>query len=79
MKILKDAVAGFKSEMEGRVFPPCFDSKEQYEGWCDAEKESPTQPIRRFACRDCTLGYQDSMKLQGRCLIPAINVTKIVR
>ena len=79
MKVLQQAVASYKQGMENRNFPPCFDSPEQYEAWSEHEREAPTQPIRRFVCRDCDACYQAQMTAEGRCLNTDIDVTKIVR
>jgi hypothetical protein len=56
-------------EVIAREFPPCFSGKKQYEEWCRFEEEFGTKPMRRFACRDCTVEYQQAMVRQNRCLI----------
>jgi len=61
-----------------RMFPPCFESREQYTQWllmADPEfgVEPPTRkdwPGEPNYCRDCMRDQRNSMRQQGRCLFP---------
>lgn len=77
MKILQEAIAGFRSS-EADEFPKCFNSKKEYNTWLMHEQEAHTVP-RRFVCRDCTAEYQAKMRELGRCYIPLVRVERIVR
>ena len=60
MKILQEAYQNFIESMEGRDFPECFESKEQFEAWHEVETLAHTKP-RLFPCRDCTADYRERM------------------
>ena len=49
-------------------YPPCFESKQQYQEWLEAERSAPTVPFRRNICEDCTSTYKSSMILKQRCV-----------
>ncbi len=60
-------------------YPPCFESLLQYHNWQDAAEkvEGAPPPVRRDwpkepnYCRDCTAGYRNRMRDEGRCLFPS--------
>jgi uncharacterized protein YlaI len=79
MKELNVAVKNFQIAMKKSEIPSCFDSKEEYDFWLEGEKELPTQPIRHFICRDCTLSYQKTMITKGRCFNAEVDIQKIAR
>jgi hypothetical protein len=55
----------------GGVFPLCFASKADYEGWYEwAWKEHHKNPGPNAHCEDCTPEYQARMKVEGRCENP---------
>jgi len=64
--------------VDTRQFPPCFESKRQYENWIDAvDPEMGSQPPARRDwpkepnyCRDCNSCYRNQMRQQSRCLFP---------
>lgn len=60
MKVLQEAYQNFLESMEGREFPKCFESKEQFEAWYEVEQLAHTKP-RMFPCRDCTAEYREQM------------------
>jgi len=74
---LQLALKNYREHMEEREFPACF-TEEEFSAWKLHEAEIPTQPIRRFACRDCTRVYQKEMTIQGRCPNSSINIEKVV-
>ena len=61
-----------------KLFPPCFESAEQYEKWIDAsDPETGAKPPPRTDwpgepnyCRDCDPEYHKEMRKQDRCLFP---------
>ena len=63
----------------GRMYPPCFESLEQYQGWLDAsDPELGSKPPPRTDwpgepnyCRDCTPWLHKEMREQDRCLFPS--------
>ena len=79
MKELNVAVKNFKRAMRDVKVPPCFDSELEYLFWLEGEKESPTQPERKFICRDCNPAYQKKMIAENRCFNVEIDVKKISR
>lgn len=60
MKVLQEAYQNFLESMEGRDYPACFESKEQFEAWHEVETIAHTKP-RLFPCRDCTPEYREQM------------------
>ncbi len=62
----------------GTDFPPCFESRIQYEAWLDAsdpETGSKPPPRRDWPnepnyCRDCNQKDKNKMRRAGRCLFP---------
>ena len=66
MKVLTLAYDAYKSAMEGKEFPDCFDSKKQFESWYEMETFAHTKP-RLFPCRDCTKDYRLEMMNHKRC------------
>ena len=79
MKVLQAAVEQYQSYNDKNERPPCFNSSEDYIIWSKLEDLSPTQPIRKFVCRDCTRSYQKQMIKKNRCIISKIPVTQITR
>jgi hypothetical protein len=75
-KILQIALQNYTLHMKGREFPKCFTERE-FKAWSKHEAEIHTQPIRGFACRDCTVQYQKEMSLRGLCVNSRINLLKI--
>ena len=60
MKVLQAAYQNFLESMEGRTYPKCFESKEQFDSWYEVETIAHTKP-RMFPCRDCTPEYREQM------------------
>lgn len=64
--------------VDTKVYPPCFESQQQYEAWLDAaDPELGSQPPARKDwplepnyCRDCNRCARNQMRLDGRCLFP---------
>lgn len=79
MKQLTVAVKNFRTATRDVKFPLCFENEIEYLFWLDGEKEVPTQPIRKFICRDCTLSYQKEMIAQNRCFNSEIDLQKIAK
>lgn len=60
-------------------YPPCFESLLQYTNWKKAAEkmDGAPPPVRRDwpkepnYCRDCTAGYRNKMRNEGRCLFPS--------
>ena len=63
----------------GKMYPPCFESLEQYRGWMDAsDPELGSKPPPRTDwpgepnyCRDCSPRLHREMRKQNRCLFPS--------
>lgn len=55
------------------VVPACFDSVLDYRKWLDAAKHEPPY-AENWVCEDCTVSYQASMTMRGRCARPDINL-----
>ena len=79
MKQLTVAVKNFREAMRNVKVPQCFNSELEYLFWLEGEKEVPTQPIRKFICRDCTPSHQRKMIAQGRCFNAQIDLRKIAK
>lgn len=76
-KALQIAVFNYEQHMRDRDYPECFPSEEEYNGWAAIENITVhTQPIRRFACRDCTTQYQLNMKREGKCINPQLRLER---
>lgn len=76
-KALQIAVINYEQHMQDRDYPDCFPDEEEYNAWSYMENITVhTQPIRRFACRDCTSVYQLEMKRQGRCANPQLKLER---
>lgn len=75
-KALQQAIQNYSIHMEGREYPACF-TKEEFRAWKIHEKELPTQPIREWACRDCTPEYQKRMAYKGLCVNKDIDIRKV--
>lgn len=74
-KALQIAVANYQEHMSERDFPVCFADKIEFDGWATMEELTVhTQPIRKFACRDCTTAYQTKMKSENRCCNPQLKL-----
>ena len=57
------------------MFPPCFDSKEDYEAWVKLAEEDPELEEPRLSfCVDCTKSFQARIKKEGRCMFPWLEV-----
>ena len=62
----------------GVLYPPCFESLEQYHAWVDStDPEMGSEPPPRKDwpgepnyCRDCNRGYSIKMRVARRCLFP---------
>ena len=67
-KVLQDAINAFTEYMGDNETPACF-SKEEYKIWCGLEAESPTVPVRRFICRDCSIPHQRQMVKENKCFL----------
>lgn len=80
MKLLQDAMAQYSAGMKSRQFPPCFKGAEEYQYWLEAEAEAGanTKGLRKWACRDCSVCFQKKMVAEKRCLIPTIDVSKLL-
>ena len=60
------------------VYPPCFETRRQYEDWLDAAdpelgSQPPTRkdwPLEPNYCRDCNSTNRNAMRQAGRCLFP---------
>lgn len=52
--------------------PPCFNSELEYEQWKALLVRSREKGVT--ICDDCTKGYQEQMKAEGRCF-PVKRVT----
>lgn len=72
---LQKAVESWSLSMEGRDHPVCFTQKE-FIAWKIHEIDAPTQPIRQFACRDCTRSYQQQMTREGLCINPTLDLNR---
>jgi hypothetical protein len=79
MKQLTVAVTNFSEAMRDVEVPPCFNSKLEYVFWLEGEKEVPTQPVRKFICRDCSPSYQKRMIKEGRCFNSEVDLRKITK
>lgn len=52
-------------------YPKCFNSKQEYEAWCEKAVEDPELENPRLSfCVDCTNHYRDRMILEQRCAYP---------
>ena len=49
-------------------FPPCYDSKAQYQKWLEIETVVHTLRFKRNVCEDCPKAYQKAMIEQERCV-----------
>ncbi|KKN76172.1 hypothetical protein LCGC14_0373670 [marine sediment metagenome] len=60
-------------------YPPCYNNLFQYMQWQQAAQklEGAPPPVRKDwpkepnYCRDCTAGYRNRMRDEGRCLFPS--------
>lgn len=64
-------MAKYSGAPQGAVFPLCFKSRRDYEGWHEqAWKVAFKEPAPLAHCEDCTPEYQRRMLDQGRCSNP---------
>jgi len=52
-------------KQESAEKPPCFHSEREYEQWQSLLMRSMEKGVT--ICDDCTNGYQEQMKAEGRC------------
>ena len=75
-KSLQIAVNNWETDRGEYNIPRCF-TEEDWNAWTAIEEITVhTQPIRRFACRDCTTKYQKKMIDLGNCCNPQLKLAR---
>ena len=75
-KSLQIAINNWQADRGEYNIPRCF-TEEDWNAWTIIEEMTVhTQPIRQFACRDCTTKYQKKMDDLGNCCNPQVKLAR---